>query len=479
VVCRGAKIPPVTAPRAGDQQLSSPVAIALAGVVGLPLAGLILLLVAPSTDVRWEHHPSHFWLVLFTAVVAALLGWSVGVAARRRADARLFLVSLAFFVAAAFLGLHALATPRVLLDGSNAGFVLATPVGLLLASVFALWSALPLDGDRARWVMAHTGALRGTVIGVVAIWAVWSLSSWSPLDDPTPPESGSTFLLAIALPGVVLYAIAAWRYLLLAQQRRSEFLTAIAASWLLLAEAMIAVTWARNWRASWWEWHVLMLLAFAAIAWAANRLPESERFGDLYLDEVAGGTRDVSVLFADLAGFTSFSEHAAPEEVQAMLNTYFDATLPAIRDHGARLDRFLGDAVMVTFNVAAEQPDHATDAARAALAFQAAAGEVARRHASWPRFRVGVNTGPAVVGVVGDGADRGYTVLGDTVNVAARLQALAPEGGVAIGGATLRRLRGAQVSPLGELAVKGRREPVEAWRLEAMDHDGVRSNDDI
>jgi class 3 adenylate cyclase len=378
-------------------------------------------------------------------------------------------VSLAFVVAASFLGLHALATPRVLLERSNAGFVLAIPVGLLLAGVFALWSALPLDGARARWVMAHTGVLRGIVVAIVAVWGVWSLSSWAPLDDPTPPESGSTFLLALALPSVVLYAVAAWRYLVLSRQRRSELLSAIAASWVLLAEAMIAATWARNWRASWWEWHVLMLLAFAAIAWAANRLPESERFSDLYLDEVAGGTRDVSVLFADLAGFTAFSERATPAEVQAMLNTYFDATLPAIRDHGARLDRFLGDAVLVTFNVAAEQPDHAGHAARAGLAFQAAASAVAGEHSTWPRFRVGVNTGPAVVGVVGDGADRGYTVLGDTVNVAARLQAVAPEGGVAIGGTTLRRLRGARVSPLGELAVKGRREPVEAWRLDAVD----------
>src|SRR5690606_8484318 len=107
---------------------------------------------------------------------------------------------------------------------------------------------------------------------------------------------------------------------------------------------------------------------------------------------------------------------------------YFEATLPAIRAHGARLDRFIGDAVMVTFNIVAEQADHAVRAARAGLDFQRAATRVWEQRPDWPRFRVGINSGEVAVGVVGSGAERGYTVLGDTVNVAARLEALAPEG---------------------------------------------------
>ena len=75
-----------------------------------------------------------------------MLGWTIGTAAERRRDARLFLVSMAFVSAAAFLGLHALATPGVLLAGSNAGFVVATPVGLVLASALAAASSLRLDG---------------------------------------------------------------------------------------------------------------------------------------------------------------------------------------------------------------------------------------------------------------------------------------------------------------------------------------------
>ena len=448
----------------------SPATSAVLGVtLSLPLIGLAVLLAAPSTDVHWEHRPSHFWLVLGTAAVSAVLGWTIGTAAERRRDARLFLVSMAFVSAAAFLGLHALATPGVLLAGSNAGFVVATPVGLVLASALAAASSLRLDGTPARWIMARTALLRGALLLLVAVWAVWSLSSWPPLDEPEPPESGSAFMVALAVPAIAMFAFAAWRYVLLAQQRRSVLLIAIAAAWVLLAEAMLAVTVARNWHASWWEWHVLMLTAFAAIAVAVRQLPDSERFSELYLDEVARGTREASVLFADLEGFTSFSEAHPPDAVRTMLNTYFEAVVPVVRQEGARLDKFIGDAVMVTFNITTEQPDHAARAARAALAFQGSSARVAAEHPEWPRFRVGVNTGPVAVGVVGGGDSLGYTVLGDTVNVAARLEGLAPVGGVAIGGATLRALPGAQVSPLGPVAVKGRRESVEAWRLVALD----------
>lgn len=434
-----------------------------------PLVGFFVLLAWPSADVVWEHHPSHFWLVLGTAAIAAGLGWSIGVIARRRVDARLFLVSLAFVTAACFLGLHALATPGVLLDGPNTGFVIATPVGLLLASAFALWSAMHLEGDRARWVLARTGLLDGIVIAAVVIWGVWSLASLPGLQHSVPPETGSPGLWALAVPGITLYAIAFARYLHLARMRRSRLALAVAASWALLAEAMLAVTLARNWHVTWWEWHLLMLAAFAAVAIVARRLPESERFGDLYLDETAGGTREVSVLFADLVGFTTFSEGHSSDEVQAMLNTYFAAVVPAVQAEQGRVDRYIGDAVMATWNTGAEQPDHARRAARAAIAFQVAAEAVVREHPEWPRFRVGLNSGEATVGLLGGAGERGYTVLGDTVNLASRLEGLAPPGGVVIGSSTLSHLGSARVSSLGTVQVKGRVEPVSVWLLEALD----------
>ena len=85
------------------------------------------MLAAPSTDLHWEHHPSHFWLVLGTAAVSTTLAFATSGIALRRADARLFLISLSFLAAAGFLTLHALATPGVLLDGPNQGFTIATP----------------------------------------------------------------------------------------------------------------------------------------------------------------------------------------------------------------------------------------------------------------------------------------------------------------------------------------------------------------
>src|SRR3954466_6806071 len=138
---------------------STPTLIVVA--LALPLAGLWLLLAAPSLDIHWEQHPAHFWLVLGAASINASLAFATGDVARHRGDPRLFLVSLGFLAAAGFLGLHALATPGVLLDGRTAGFVIATPVGLLLASGFAAASAMPLTPGRARAVMNSAKVLRG------------------------------------------------------------------------------------------------------------------------------------------------------------------------------------------------------------------------------------------------------------------------------------------------------------------------------
>jgi adenylate cyclase len=449
--------------------MSRSTVVALAVALATPVVGLGLLLAAPSTDQHWDHQPSHFWLVLGAAAIAAALGWSVGVSARRRSDARLFLVSMSFLSASAFLGLHALATPKVLISGTNTGFVLAVPTGLVIGSAFAVWSAIPLDGARARWVMAHAGLLRFVLLAAIAIWVAVSVAELPPLDDPTPVESGSAFMITLGLPTASMFAVASWLYLSLARERRAGLLIAIAAAWMLLCEAAIAVSFTESWRISWWVWHVLMVVAFGAIAYASRRMPEYERFSDLYLDEVAGGTREVTILFADLKGFTAFSEAHTPEEVRSMLNTYFEAVLPDIRTAGGRLDRFLGDAVMVTFNVSVDQPDHAARAARAALGFQVSARKVADRHPDWPRFRAGINTGIAVVGVIGDGEERGYTVLGDTVNVASHIESMAPVGSIAISDATRRAVPGAQVTSLGTVTLKTRTEELEIWRLDGLE----------
>ena len=441
--------------------------VALAIVLALPIVGLALLIAQPRLDVRWEHHPAHFWLVLIAAALSVALAYATGSAARRRNDARVFLVSLSFLAAAGFLGLHALATPGVLLEGQNAGFTLATPIGLLVSSVFAAASSAELEAERAVAVMRRAGQLRGAVLAVMAGWAVVSLLSLPPLSGIAPPERASGPLLVLSVVGFALYTVAVVRYLRLPRHPASAALViAMASAFVLLAEAEVAVAIGRNWHATWWEWHLLMLVAFIVVAVTAQRQWHEERFAGLYLQETAKGTRDISVLFADLQGFTTFSEHHEPQEVSTMLNEYFGVAIPpVVEQYGGQVDRLVGDALMVTFNTRGDQPDHPERAARAALAIQQVTGEVAAEHLGWPRFRVGVNTGEAAVGLLGTAGGRTFTVIGDAVNLAARLEGAASVGEVLIGAETARRLPTARTEALGPVQVKGKAESVEVYRL--------------
>ena len=514
-------------------------------LVAAPLGGLILLLARPELDVDWEHHPAHFWLVLGVSAISVALGALTSEAATRRGDARLFLVSLAFLVSAGFLGLHALATPGVLLEGKNAGFVVATPVGLFAASVYAAWSAFVRETDPGGRVLARRRVLRTIVVVVLAAWAAASLMELPPLDTELSEDQTDRWLFGLAVPAVALYALAAWRYGELQRRRPSPVLVGVIAAWILLAEAIVAVAFSRNWHASWWEWHVLMAAAFGAVAATALRgRGRGEAFAGLYLDETIGRTdrgyaeavksaadegldeatirrrfglpaaeaavvrraarevqqvegllepylspqlaarlraepaagelggeeREVSVLFADLQGFTAFSERHSPAEVLAMLNAYWAKTVPVmLGEHGGMIERFAGDAIMVVFNAAADQPDHALRAARASLALQRAADEVGDGNAGWPRFRVGINTGPAIVGNVGTAEQRSFTAIGDTTNLAARLQTEAEPGQVVIGENTHAALVDrADTVPLGPLELKGKSSRVAAYVLRGL-----------
>jgi adenylate cyclase len=445
----------------------TPRALVAAGVVLLlPLLGFLLLIRSPELDVTWEHHPSHFWLVLLTAALSAGLAYGTGSAAVRRGDARVLLVSLAFLSAAGFLGLHALATPGVLLDASNAGFVVATPVGIALGSVFAALSGLDLSGERAVSAVRYARWARVALIVLMLLWAVASLAELPMLGQESVPERADGSLTALAVPAVLLYAVAAGRYLVLWRRRPSLMLLTVMAAFVLLAEAMVAVVFARNWALSWWEWHVLLLAAFALVTLGARVQWHEERFADLYLADTVAGNREMSVLFADLQGFTSFSEKHEPGEVTAMLNEYFEVAVPSVvQQYGGEVDRIIGDALMVTFNKRGDQPDHARRAAAAGLALQAATARVKAAHPGWPWFRVGINSGPVTVSLLGTEGGRTHTVIGDTVNTASRIEGKAPPGGVAIGPATSRLLPGAVTESLGRLELKGKSEPIEVYRL--------------
>ncbi|MFI5692428.1 adenylate/guanylate cyclase domain-containing protein [Kribbella sp. NPDC051586] len=442
----------------------TPAMVGLTSLVLLvPLVGLVLLLREPQLDVHWEHHPTHFWLVLLTATLSAVLAYSTGAAAIRRGDARVLFVSLAFLSAAGFLGLHALATPKVMLDTPNAGFTLATPVGVALASVFAFLSSLTVSG------IAWGRRLRVALLALMALWALASVLKLPPLHMTSVPESADGILTLLAVPAVLLYGVAAGRYLRTWWARPSLMLLSIICAFVLLGEAMIALVFARNWALSWWEWHALMLAAFVLVVAGVRIQWYEERFADLYQADTVSGRRELSVLFADLEGFTTFSEKHDPAEVTTMLNTYFEVVVPqVVRRHGGVVDRIIGDALMVTFNKRGDQPDHARLAAAAGLALQAAATAVQASHPNWPKFRVGINTGIASVSLLGTEGGRTHTVIGDTVNVASRIEGKAPSGTVAIGPATKALLPRARTESLGLLSLKGKDEPVEVYRLVAL-----------
>jgi len=171
------------------------------------------------------------------------------------------------------------------------------------------------------------------------------------------------------------------------------------------------------------------------------------------------------VLFADLGGYTPFAERATPTEVVAMLNAVFGAAVPVVLAEGGAVVQFMGDAMMAIFNAPTPQPDHALRAARSALRLQRVVGELPLA-GTRPRFRVGLNSGPAIVGNIGAAEIRNFLAIGDTTNLAARLQTYAPEGSVVMGAGTYDLIRAAAiVRPLGTPALKGKAQPVEAWEL--------------
>jgi len=187
---------------------------------------------------------------------------------------------------------------------------------------------------------------------------------------------------------------------------------------------------------------------------------------------IAAARRDATVFFADLRGFTAISERLEPETLLAVLNRFFDRVVDIVAEHEGYLDNFLGDAVLVVFNGPIDQPDHAQRAVRCARAILSALAEM-NAAGAFPEvgeltLGVGVATGPLVAGNVGGATRTRYTVIGDTVNLAARLCSAAPAGSVWINRAC-RDAAGdsARSHSLPPLTVKGKADPVEVFEAGA------------
>lgn len=678
--------------------------------VGLPVLALWLLLAVPAADVRWEHHGSHAALVVLTALVSLALAVLVVLQAVRQEDRRLGLVGLCFTSAATGLLVHGLVTPQ-LWASANVAFAVSTPVGLLVASGFAVAAAFSPGGWSSGWQRLPWVAAGIVVAGLVV--AALTIAAAGPFAGLVPTPATQDLLAVLGWLGAALFVVAAARLVVDHRRRPSVVVLSLLTAFVLLAEALIAAAYGRNWQLSWWAWHLLMAFSFAFVAYAAavqrsrggsatalfaavslrstadrqrDRYGEAlestvaameaqadqggpgdeaaveaaaTRLGDELglndnqvdvlvraagaltrerdrvrrldglvavgrsasvivddgalveraLDEVGrafrpdhvcvwlveagrvvarsprddavgagrgagavvdgpapdrtvldampvaglvadvgagqsftvpfavkghpagavevvrdhggfapddlslarslalqlgmavenarlyteldglfraylapdvaaaliadprqaglGGTSvDISVLFADLRGFTSYSEQATPAEVVAMLNDCYEVAVPEVLAEGGTISSFIGDAIMAVFNAPARQPDHAARAVRAALALNRAVDALAAARPGWPRFRCGVNSGPAVVGNIGSEQQRHFTAIGDTVNLASRLEGVADAGQVVIG-PTTRALLGdeVEVDPLGPVSVKGKREAVEAYRV--------------
>lgn len=184
---------------------------------------------------------------------------------------------------------------------------------------------------------------------------------------------------------------------------------------------------------------------------------------------LGGAATEATVLFADLRGYTAYSVGQDPAAIVGLLNRYFGVAVPAILAEGGTVTSFEGDAIMAIFNAPVAQPEHPLRAARAALAMQVAIGRLVADDPGLPRFRIGIETGPVVVGNIGAAEVRAFTAIGQTTNLAARLQAYAPVGGVVLGPVTAARLDGrARLRPLGAIEFKGFPEPIEACELEGL-----------
>ena len=185
---------------------------------------------------------------------------------------------------------------------------------------------------------------------------------------------------------------------------------------------------------------------------------------------VAGGTRRrISVLFADLRGFTRHAEGQDPEALVHTLNRYLAVATGAVAEFGGTLDKFMGDGVMVLFNAPEDQPDHALRAVQAALLIQRRMRRLHRRSGRELRFGIGVNTGDVVVGNIGSTTALNYTAIGDAVNVAKRLQERARGGQVLISGPTHALVREhVNADPLGPLPLHNRRGAIDAFMLRTL-----------
>jgi PAS domain S-box-containing protein len=184
--------------------------------------------------------------------------------------------------------------------------------------------------------------------------------------------------------------------------------------------------------------------------------------------EIGGKKVEITALFADIRGFTSYSEKHTPEDLVAVLNRYLAAGADAVLEQEGTVDKFLGDAIMAWYNAPIPQADHTLRAVKTALAIRSA---IAGLHAELPKeahlsFGVGIHYGEAVLGWIGTEKRLEFTAIGDSVNTTKRIQENSAKNQILMSGAAYERVKDqVDVKPVTPLTVKGKAQPLEVYEV--------------
>jgi adenylate cyclase len=333
------------------------------------------------------------------------------------------------------------------------------------------YQATPYANNSARWLPGRTSGLTGGTEIQGHIYATlhdraFIRPFWWPVTLLSLMLVGAMlgwFFARLSLAGGFVLALGhhfAWKGVALAAFTYLSWRVPMVAM-LVLGFVLYAVTFAWRWRQL---RRMLGVVKSEAITLALEADPRR-------LDP-GGEERELTVMFSDVRGFSTFSEAHKPHEVVALLNAYFTAIVPVIEQNGGTINQYMGDGIMVLFGAPASCDDHALRSVRAAVAMVRKVHELAEQWAKlgYPGMRIGVgiNTGKAVVGAVGSARRLDYTAIGDTTNAAARIEAENKQQGteILISAATRAALPDEEAKRLGceeqgrSVKVKGKAEEV-------------------
>lgn len=353
---------------------------------------------------------------------------------------------------------------RIALLGTTAPGLLdlrATPVGSTYPGVeiHANLIAGMLDGDIKHRPQYVTG-FDVVVLLVIGGLLIWSLPRLSP--------QYATLLAGGALLALVGMNFAFWQF--------ADFVLPLAAS-VLLVVGLYALN-----------------MSYGYFFESRSKRQFTRMFGQYVPPELVeemsrnpehysmeGRNAELTVLFSDIRGFTSISEGLEPKQLTQLMNDYLGAMTAVIQDQRGTLDKYIGDAIMAFWGAPVDDPEHARHAVAAALRMHAALAELNRSLTArgWPELKIGVglNTGPMTVGDMGSPVRKAYTVMGDAVNLASRLEGLTKQYGVGIlvGEATRRAVKDVVFREIDRVRVKGKDEPVSIFEPLAFESEFDRS----